>query len=61
MTFKIHMTDEKYDTWTVEQFLKHELECVRELHETAPDPMWRTVIEYLERRLDGRILSLIHI
>ena len=55
MAFKIHLTNEKYDTWTVEQFLKHELECVRELHETEPNPMWRTVIEYLEKRLSGEI------
>ena len=56
MAFKVHMTNDDYESWTVKQFLEHELECVRELHETAPDhPLWSNVIEYLEKRLSGEI------
>ena len=55
MAFKVHMTNENYESWTVIEFLEHELNAVRELHETAPDPLWRSVIEYLEKRLSGEI------
>lgn len=55
MSLKVHMTNKDYESWTVKEFLEHELEGVREIHETAPDPFWRNVIEYLEKRLSGEI------
>lgn len=55
MAFKIHQTNDDYESWTVKEFLEHELAGVREIHETAPDPFWRNVIEYLEKRLSGEI------
>tara|TARA_B100001769_G_C21803739_1_gene437537 strand:- start:118 stop:288 length:171 start_codon:yes stop_codon:yes gene_type:complete len=55
MAFKIHMTNEKYDTWTVEQFLRHELECVKELYAENKDEDLLYVIDYLEKRLNGKI------
>ena len=55
MAFKVHMTNDDYESWTVKQFLEHELECVRELNKNNPDIMLENVIKYLEMRLDGRI------
>ena len=55
MAFKVHMTNEDYESWTVREFLEHELEAVRELYKENPDEMLENVIKYLEVRLDGRI------
>ena len=55
MAFKVHMTNEDYESWTVRKFLEHELGAVRELHSENPDEMLEQVIKYLEKRLDGTI------
>jgi hypothetical protein len=55
MAFKVHMTNEDYESWTVKEFLEHELGAVRELYKENPDEMLGNVIKYLEMRLDGRI------
>ena len=55
MAFKVHMTNEDYESWTVREFLEHELGAVRELYKENPDEMLENVIKYLEMRLDGRI------
>ena len=55
MAFKVHMTNEDYESWTVREFLEHELGAVRELHKEKPDDMLEQVIKYLEKRLDGTI------
>tara|TARA_B100000925_G_C21851275_1_gene405882 strand:+ start:109 stop:279 length:171 start_codon:yes stop_codon:yes gene_type:complete len=55
MAFKVHMTNEDYESWTVREFLEHELGAVRELHSENPDEMLEQVIKYLEKRLDGTI------
>ena len=44
-----------YDLLTVKQLLEEELEAVKELHQETNDPILLNVIEYLERRLSGRI------
>jgi len=55
MAFKIHQTNDNYESWTVRQFLEHELGAVQELHKENPDVMLEQVIKYLEKRLDGTI------
>ena len=55
MAFKVHMTNEDYESWTVREFLEHELGAVRELNKEKSDKMLEYVIKYLEMRLDGRI------
>ena len=55
MAFKIHKTNDDYESWTVKEFLEHELNAVRELHTQTPNPLYPAVIEYLEKRLDGTI------
>jgi hypothetical protein len=55
MAFKIHHTNDDYESWTVREFLEHELNAVRELNAEKPDALYPAVIEYLEKRLDGRI------
>ena len=55
MAFKIHHTNDDYESWTVKEFLEHELNAVRELHAETPDTLYPAVIEYLEKRLDGTI------
>mgnify|MGYP001280679262 FL=1 len=55
MAFKVHMTNEDYESWTVREFLEHELNAVRELHAENPNPLYPAVIEYLEKRLNGTI------
>ncbi len=55
MAFKVHMTNDDYESWTVREFLEHELGAVRELHNKKPDAMLEQVIKYLEKRLDGTI------
>ena len=49
------MKKEAYESWTVKEFLEHELEGVKQLYLETKDPMLPHVIEYLERRLDGKI------
>ena len=44
-----------YESWTVKEFLEHELQGVKELYLKTRDPMLPHVIEYLERRLNGEI------
>ena len=55
MAFKIHHTNDDYESWTVREFLEHELNAVRELNAEKPDALYLAVIEYLEKRLDGTI------
>ena len=55
MGFKVHRTNDDYESWTVREFLEHELGAVREMHEENPDIMLEQVIIYLEKRLDGTI------
>ena len=55
MAYKVHLTNENYESWTVKEFLEHELNAVRELHNQKPDEMLEQVIKYLEKRLDGTI------
>jgi hypothetical protein len=55
MAFKIHQTNDNYESWTVKEFLEHELNAVRDLHKENPDVMLEQVIKYLEKRLDGTI------
>ena len=52
---KIHMTNENYESWTVKEFLEHELNAVRELHDETGDTFYLYIIDYLERRLSGDI------
>ena len=49
------MTNEDYESWTVREFLEHELDAVRELYKENPNEMLENVIKYLEMRLDGSI------
>lgn len=44
-----------YDLLTVKQLLEEELEAVKELYEETKDPILPNVIEYLNRRLSGKI------
>ena len=44
-----------YESWTVKEFLEHELQGVKELYLKTRDPMLPHVIEYLEKRLNGEI------
>ena len=44
-----------YESWTVKEFLEHELQGVKELYLKTRDPMLPHVIEYLEKRLSGEI------
>ena len=44
-----------YESWSVKEFLEYELQGVRELYMETKDPMLPHVIEYLERRLSGKI------
>lgn len=46
---------DKYESWTVKEFLDHELQGVRKLYLETKDPMLPHVIEYLEKRLNGEI------
>ena len=46
---------DKYESWTVKEFLEHELQGVKELYLKTRDPMLPHVIEYLEKRLNGEI------
>jgi|TARA_B100000900_G_scaffold318081_1_gene277144 hypothetical protein len=55
MEFKVHATNSDYESWTVREFLEHELNAVRELHAEKPNDLYPAVIEYLEKRLDGTI------
>ena len=55
MEFKVHYTNEKYESWTVQQFLEHELSAVKELHANTGDTFYLYIIEYLEKRLSGEI------
>ena len=55
MEFKVHATSGDYESWTVKEFLEHELNAVRELNDQKPDPLFQSVIEYLEKRLSGEI------
>ena len=55
MAYKVHLTNENYESWTVKEFLEHELNAVRELYNQKPDEMLEQVIKYLEKRLDGTI------
>lgn len=45
----------EYESWSVKEFLEHELRGCRELYMETKDPMLTHVIEYLERRLNGKI------
>ena len=38
------MTNEDYESWTVREFLEHELGAVRELYKENPDEMLENVI-----------------
>jgi len=49
------MESSDYESWSVKEFLEHELKGVRELYMETKDPMLPHVIEYLERRLKGKI------
>ena len=53
MAFKVHMTNDDYESWTVREFLEHELGAVKELHSETGDILYLYVIEYLEKRLNG--------
>jgi hypothetical protein len=46
---------DKYESWSVKEFLEYELQGVRELYLKTKDPMLPHVIEYLEKRLNGTI------
>ena len=55
MEFKVHATSGDYESWTVKEFLEHELNSVKVLHADTGDTLYLYVIEYLEKRLSGEI------